>query len=130
MKRIIIPVGERLGVLADITTALVNGGVGIEALNTEGAGDKHIIILTTEEYDLALRVLMNAGFKAVTDDALVIRLRDRPGTLAMAAEKFKQAGVNIQSLHILNRRDGYTTLALSSDNREKAAALFDSDDVV
>ena len=59
------------------------------------------------------------------DDALVIRLRDEPGALARVAERFKNADVNIHSLHILDRHEGYTMVALSADDREKAEALLE-----
>ena len=61
---------------------------------------KGVITLTADAHDEAIRVLTQAGFKTVSDESLVIRLRDEPGALAKVAERFKDAGVNIQSLHI------------------------------
>ena len=61
---------------------------------------------------------------------MVLRLPDEPGSLARVAERFKNAGVNIQSLHILERRAGHTLVALSADDRARAEALVDSATVV
>ena len=80
--------------------------------------------------DAALRALTDAGFKVVTDDALILQLPDEPGALAKVAQRFKDTGVNIQSLHILARHHGYTTVALSADDRTRAETLVDRDSIV
>lgn len=127
MKRIIIMAEDKAGVLADISRALADDNINIETLDTACVAEHGVVILTTNDFDKALHTLKHAGFKAVTDDSLIIRLRDEPGALAKIAEQFKQAGINIRSLHILNRHGGYSTVALSADDRAKAAALIDPD---
>ena len=82
MKRIIVTVENEVGVLADITQVLAREDINLASINTEGRGDSGLVILTTEECDRALHALMNAGYRAVTDDALIIKLRDEPGALA------------------------------------------------
>ena len=82
-------------------------------------------IVHGEDHDGTLRVPTGAGLKTVSDKSLVLRLRDEAGALARLAEKFKRAGVNIRSLHILDRRNGYATVAISADDRGKAEALVE-----
>ena len=126
MKRIIIVARNEVGVLADITRALADAGINIETISAEAAlQEKGAITLTTNDYDKALRVLTRAGFKTLSDDSLVLRLADEPGALAKVAERFKSAGVNIQSLHIIERKGGHTLVALAADDRAKAEALVD-----
>jgi hypothetical protein len=38
--------------------------------------------------------------------------------------------VNIQSLHILDRRNNHSTVAISTDNRAKAETLVERDTIV
>ena len=64
------------------------------------------------------------------DEVLVLRLRDEPGALAQVAEKLKQAGVNIQSMHILNRHGGYAMIALTTNDRACTLEAIGSDTVV
>ena len=130
MERIIVMVKNEVGVIADIAASLAESGINILTMDTESTGDTGIVIITTDDNDRALRVLTSGGFKAVIDDALVIRLRDEPGALAKVAAKFKQSGVDIQSLHILDRYDGYTMVALSADDRATAEALVDRESIV
>jgi hypothetical protein len=130
MNRIIVMAKNEVGVIADISKALADEGINIDTISAEGLSEKGVISLTTDAYDNALRVLTDAGFKTVSDDSLVLRLPDEPGSLARVAERFKNAGVNIQSLHILERRAGHTLVALSADDRARAEALVDSATVV
>ena len=109
MTRIVVIANNEAGVIADIAGALADRNINIETMSTEALGEKGAITLTTDDYDGALRALTDAGFKTVSDDSLILRLHDEPGALAKVAEKFKQGGVNIQSLHILDRRNGHTT---------------------
>ena len=126
MNRIIVVARNEVGVIADISRALADEGINIETISAEGLDRKGVITLTTDSYDDALRVLTDAGFKTVSDDSLVLRLPDEPGSLAKVAERFKDAGVNIHSLHIVERRDDHTIVALSADDRAKAETLVDS----
>ena len=130
MNRIIVMAKNEVGVIADISKALADEGINIETISAEGLCEKGVITLTTDAYDDALRVLTHAGFKTVSDESLVIRLPDEPGALAKVAEKFKNAGVNIQSLHIIDRRNGHALVALSADDRAKAETIVDSTIVV
>jgi hypothetical protein len=121
---------SEIGVIADITAALADAGVNILTINTENTGETGLVIMTTEDNDAALRALTMSGFRAVIDDVLVIRLKDEPGALAKVAEKFKAAGVNIQSLHILDRHGDYATVALSADDRAMAETLVGQEAIV
>ena len=125
MSRIIVMARNEIGVIADISRALADEGINIETISAEALDEKGVVTLTTDSYDDALRVLTDAGFKTVSDDSLVLRLPDEPGSLAKVAERFKDAGVNIQSLHIVERRDNHTIVALSADDRAKAETLVD-----
>ncbi len=130
MERIVIIVRDRVGLIADIARALADAGVNIESLDTGGTGAQGIITLTTDDTDLALHALKDAGYRAATDDSLIFRLPDQPGSLARVAERFKEAGVNIQSLHILDRCEGQATVALTTMDRTQAEALLDPDSIV
>ncbi len=130
MNRIIVMARNRVGVIADISRALADNGINIETISAERQAEEGFIALTTDANDDALRALTQAGFKTVTDDSLLVRLPDEPGALAKVAERFKDAGVNIQSLHIVDRSDDYTIVAISADDRAKAETLVDSATVV
>ena len=124
VNRIVIMANNEVGVIADITRVLADVGINIETINTETNTDGGAVVLTVDDTGHALSALNRAGYKAVSDDALVLRLRDEPGALAGVADALKRAGVNIQSMHILNRQDGYAMIALTTNDRERALAAI------
>ena len=128
--RIIIMVNNEVGVLADITRILADARINVESINTQSAGDRGAVILTADDTDRALAVLNQAGYKAVSDEAVVVRLRDEPGALARVADSLKQAGVNIQNLHILARQSGYALIALTTNDRAATEAAISDEEVL
>ena len=127
MERIVIMARDEVGVLADITTTLAHANINLESINTQVNGEQGIIIISTDDTDRALIALADAGYSAVTDEAMLIRLKDEPGALARIAQRFSEAGINIRSVHILDRKDGVATIALSTspEDRQSAEALVD-----
>ena len=130
VNRIIVMAKDEVGVIADITRTLADEDINLVSINTESSGEQGTVILITDRYDRALYTLNRAGFKAVGDDALVLRLPDEPGALAGVADRLKQAGVNIQSMHILDRLSGHAMIALKTDNRPVAVEAIGAELIV
>ena len=63
-------------------------------------------------------------------DALVLHLPDEPGALATVAGNLKDAGVNIESVHILSRQSGHAIIALKTDNRAEAIDAIGTEIIV
>jgi hypothetical protein len=130
LKRIVVTVENEIGAVAGITKALAEGSVNLEGISTEASEHKGIVIITVRDDNRPLALLNQAGYKAVSEDAVVIRMADTPGALARVAEELKQADVNIRNLHILNRQDGYATVALTTSNQTLARAVIKSASVI
>ena len=118
LKRIVVTVDNEVGVIAGITSVLANGGINLEGIHSESTGQEGIIVLMVKEDDHALYLLNQAGYKAVSDSAVVIRLADQPGALAAVAQELKDAGINIRNMHILSRHNGHATAVLTTDDQE------------
>jgi len=124
MKQIVIPVPNRTGVVADVSEALGAAGVNIEEMDAEGAVDNGVIILMVDHYDLALRALQEAGFQAITEDALVLKLHNEPGSLAKVARRLEAAAINIRSLRIAKHLGEFTLVTLVADRQEEAREIL------
>ncbi len=129
-ERIIIMGKNEVGVLAGITGVLAQAGINVESINTQNAGDRGVVIMTVDDTDHALSLLNQAGYKAVSDDAVVVRLKDEPGALAALADRLRQAGVNIQNLHILVRQEGFALIALTTSDRAATRAAIPNEEVI
>ncbi len=120
MQRIVIMAENRIGVIAQIASTLADGGVNLNSIATENEGQHGVVIITTDRTDHALAILNEAGFKAVSDEAVLVQLLDQPGALANLAGELTGAGLNIRTFHIIERREDYATAAITTDDQERA----------
>ena len=120
VPRIVVMAENRVGVIASIAGVLAQGGVNLNSISTENQGQQGVVIITTDRTDHALSILNEAGFKAVSDEAVLVQLPDRPGALASLAGELKDAGLNIRTFHIIDRREGYATAAVTTDDQTRA----------
>jgi hypothetical protein len=123
MKQITIVVKDRPGLVADISDLLLAAGVNIDSIVAEQVGGSAAIILTVDRYDAALRALANTPFQAVTEDAILVRLDDRPGMLAQIAHRFKEAGINLRSIRTVSRDAGGCIVAIAAERTKEAMEL-------
>ena len=120
MKRIVIMAENRIGAIAQIAVTLAEGGVNLNSIATENEGQHGVVIITTDRTDHALSILNEAGFKAVSDEAVLVQLPDQAGALANLAGELTGAGLNIRTFHIIERRGDYATAAITTDDQERA----------
>ncbi len=78
MKQITIVTPAQAGLMAEISDQLGKAGINIETLEAFVVRDWDIVQLTVSDYDRALRVLRDAGYDAITEDAVVINVKDQP----------------------------------------------------
>ena len=126
MQRIVIMAENRIGVIAQIAGTLAAGGVNLNSIATENEGQHGVVIITTDRTDHALAILNEAGFKAVSDEAVLVQLLDQPGALANLAGELTGAGLNIRTFHIIERREDYATAAITTDDQERAKTTLAS----
>ena len=106
------------GLLAEVCRALADAEINITDIDVVEDRRKAVIVLQAEPMDQAERVLQDEGFSVQTQQTLVIRLNNHPGAIAPVTERLKQEGLNVRSMHVLQRRDGGQTLLTlhTSDN--------------
>ena len=124
MKQISIVVDEQPSFpLADITELMAANNINIDSIGSETVGDSSVIVMTVNKYDLALRALRDAAYNAITEDCLLIKLRDEPGALAKIARRFKDADLHIRSFHIISRTNDTSIAAISTERTADALEL-------
>ena len=124
MKQLTVLVPNQPGQLAKISEALAACGVNIEDFDVESNGADGLISLTVDKYDAALRALRDAGYQAVTQKTLLIRLDDRPGALAAIAARLRDAGIDLRSMHIVRRKGNVSIASLVADDNQRAAEIL------
>jgi len=124
MKQIIIPVRNRPGVVAEVSQTLADAEVNIEEMDAEAAVENGIITITVDHYDRALQALARAGFQAISEDAIVLKLQNEPGALARIARRLQDEQINIRSLRIAQRLGHSSLVTLVTDRQEDARQLL------
>lgn len=123
MRQFEILINDRPGELAKVTDALAMNGINIMAIASERCGNPIIRIVTDDEQ--STRAALNkANMKFREKELMVIELQDRPGELSKVAKRLANSGVNVESIHILNKRTSTTSIALVVDNYKIASEIL------
>ena len=129
-RRIIVIVPNEAGALAQVTEALGEAKINIEAIDGRLAGELGVVSLSTSDDDAALLALLDANLRAITSDSVIFRLPDRPGALAEVARLFGDHQVNVRTIHIVHRLAGQAVVAVTTDDDNRARSLLDSDSLL
>ena len=115
---------NRTGLIAAVSELLEKAGINIDDINARVVGSSAEIRLITSHYGRALELLNAAGFKAVPQENILIRVDDRPGALARVARKLSQAGIDIRGMTMVEQHDGYNLVTLTTDDDAQARSLL------
>lgn len=122
MKIITIFAQKQDSLVANVSRVLGDADINLEGLEAYTIKDLNIVTLTVDDYDKALAVLRDAKYDAVSDDAVVVCIRDEPGSLARITERLCQSGIVFRSIRILQRQHGLAmvAIAVAVDQRTEA----------
>jgi len=112
MKQITILTRHHPDEIIRVASILGDAGINIEDIDADRIEETGTIVLMVDQLDSALRVLSTSGLRAVTQDALVIRLEDRPGALATVAKRLRDSNIDVRSMHILRRDEKESLVSL------------------
>lgn len=124
MNIFIVDLKHKPGELAKATEAIAQKGVNITAFSGITCGDSGTIALLTNDEAGARRALADAGFKAREVEVVTTTIEHNPGTLAEAARKLANAGINIEVALPTAMSGGNVTLAFATDQPAKARSVL------
>ncbi len=120
----IIAAPDRPGTVADIAERLAARHVNIDQMDVTDDHAHGIVRLEATPYDEALRILSDAGYNAVSEDVIVIRIKDEPGAIAKVAARFREPQININAMRFARREAGAAIVMLSTNDNERARELL------
>lgn len=124
MKSITIVADDKVGLLADISYILAKSKVNIDAINVDVVGGKAIISLALSDPAKGKQVVEAAGYKCEDQNAVVIKLPDKPGELNRTTALLAKEGVNVQNVHMLSKDGANTVLSIVVDKPKRAALIL------
>ena len=124
MNIFIVDLKHKPGELAKAAEAIAQKGINITAFSGSTCGDGGSIALLTNDEAGARRALADAGFKAREVEVVTTTLEHNPGSLAKAARKLADAGINIEVALPTAMSGGNVTLAFATDQPAKARSIL------
>ncbi|VVC01911.1 ACT domain protein [uncultured archaeon] len=124
MKQITIVADDKVGVLADISYILGKAKINIDSLTAEVHGGKAMINISVKDEKKASQLLAANNYKVIHSEILIVMVKDEPGELSKVSKILNEAGVNIESLYLLARGEGFSLDAISVDKPKKAKELL------
>lgn len=114
------------GQLAHMTTALADANINLVDLDAEEIENIGVVHITLgeEDFDTAFVVLRDSGHQVLPREVLLVKIEDRPGALAKLAVKLAEAKVNVRSMRIVKREDGYCLAAIVPAPADIARAVL------
>ncbi len=112
---------NKFGVLYEISSILGQSGINIEAIvGYVDSRDKSVanFRLVTTDPDTAMKKLSKMQNIKNIDliDILVVKMEDKPGELNKLIEKFKKAGIDIETVYLISKTKKYAEVAIKPSN--------------
>ncbi|HJO09437.1 MAG TPA: hypothetical protein QGH16_06270, partial [Verrucomicrobiota bacterium] len=120
MEQITIITKDYNGLTADITSALGSNDINIESLDAKKIDDVGVVMLRVDQYDRAQHVLHDAGWSPITEDALLVRVKDEPGAVANLAKRFRDANLHVSSMRIVQHHGDWGAISVCAEPVNKA----------
>jgi hypothetical protein len=121
----IISAPNKPGELARIAESIAQKGINITSLTSLGWKEQGAIALTTNDESGTRSALSGIG-QIQELELIPVILEDRPGTLAAAARKLADAGINIELVLPIAMREGKVTAAFATSDNARARELIGS----
>jgi hypothetical protein len=125
-QQLTIVIENRTGVLAEISRLMAVHHINIIHINAGGQENCGVLHLGVEGEDFAnaLEVLRRAEYQVIPEEVLLVQVEDQPGGLAAIAVKLADAKVNVRSMRIVKRENGFCLCAIVPEPLEIARAIL------
>lgn len=126
IKELMIIAQDKIGLLAEISYPLAIKKINIEQIDVNVVGDKVIILLgiSSNRYEEAKKILKENNYEVLPSDTLIIKLEDKPGSLAEFSKKLANENINILNIHLIYKGKGFGYFSLQVDDSEKAKKII------
>jgi hypothetical protein len=124
-KQLKVVTDNKIGMLAEVTGLVAGKRINIEHVSASVCNEKAVFFLLTSDNEKAKNALKEKRFKIEETDVILLRVWNRPGSLAAVAAKLKEHGVNVDYVYGTSSQSGERmTLIFSSDDNDKAVEIL------
>lgn len=123
-NEILFKAPTRVGLLADVTTALHEAGVNILAIGAYDKGDTGEFLMITSDNRLAGEALASLGGEIDIAPVVVAYVPNTPGELAKIARRIADGGFNIAQIHATTTDSDTAMLVLRTEHEVQVVDLL------
>jgi len=98
-KEISFTMPNKVGLLSEVTTAIVGEKINITAICAYGMGNIATFMLTTNSNTKAKRALEPLGVIIEERDVIEVEVPDKPGELQKISRRIANAGIDIEYMY-------------------------------
>ena len=120
MNAFLVDLKNKPGALADAAEAIAAKGVNILGVSGTACGDGGRVAIMTADDATARAALQDRKITFKEFEATEVSLRHEPGTLAKAARRLAEAGVNIEAIFPIGMEGTEVSVAFVTDQPAKA----------
>ncbi len=124
VSQIHIETKDKLGMLAEVTSAISAAGANIEALCAYGMEGKARFMLVADDNEKALTGLRQKGYSLKEEDVVMVSLANKVGAAAKMSEKLKAAKINLSYIYGSTSKASEAPMVLKSSNDAKAVEIL------
>ena len=124
MNAFIVDLMNKPGELARLADAIAQKGINITSFAAATAGDTSTVVVLTNDESGTRRAISEAGCEAREIELVTASLDNKPGSLAAAAKKLSDAGINIEAAVPTGMAGGNVSVSFATDNPAKARELL------
>jgi hypothetical protein len=124
MNVFIVELNDQPGELARVAEAVARKGIDITGFSGATSGGRGSVALLTSDEAGTRAALSEGGFNAREVEVATASLENQPGTLAAAARKLADAGINIEAALPTAMSGGNVTIAFATDQPARAQSVL------
>jgi hypothetical protein len=123
MKQFEVKIEDSPGSLNEMTVTLADGGINIISISSEKTPEnKAMMKIITHDEKATSNILSRKEFEFSESDIITATLTDQPGELNKVTTKLTDAGVNMESIYIVDKKDGKTQVAIKVEKGKEELA--------
>ncbi len=126
MKYIMIINKDRKGLVAEISELLGQNEINIDSINARSEGGVAEIRLFTSDNFKSLSILNESGLKAVSDENILVRIDDKPGSLGRISRTLSENNIDIRGISMIEQNEGKNIVAIVTDKDAKARKILNN----
>ena len=126
MQVFLVDLKNKPGELARVAEAIAAKGIDITGISGATCGDSGRAAVMTSDDATTKAALTGAGFKYTELEATDTALRQEPGTLAKAARRLADAGINVEAIMPIGMEGNEVHVAFVTNDAAKARQVLSS----